>query len=133
MKKKVLEEKNIEAKPLLEKIKEALIDDVSDVRVTDKLNSSAVCLVNDGEISIEQEKLLSQMPDNNYQGKKILEINPEHALYKAMLKYYDNADNSLDEIATLLNNQALLIEGLELKDPAKHAELLNKLIISTIG
>ena len=131
--KKVLEEKNIEAKPLLEKIKEALIDDISDVRVTDKLNSSAVCLVNDGEISIEQEKLLSQMPDNNYQGKKILEINPEHALYKAMLKYYDNADNSLDEIATLLYNQALLIEGLELKDPAKHAELLNKLIISTIG
>lgn len=114
-------------KDVLEKIKLSLGDVVKDVRLTNKLDSAAVCIVNDNDISIEQEKILSQMPDSNFKADKILEINPKHDLFKAIEK----TDN-FDKYSQLLFDQALLIEGLTIDNPQKHAELINNLIIDTL-
>lgn len=114
-------------KDIIDKIKEELKEVVTDVRFTTKLSKSAVVLVNEGDVSIEQEKLLSMMPDNNFSANKILEINAEHQLFKKL----QDDESKINVVSQLLYDQALLISGLELKDPAKHAQLINDLIINS--
>ncbi len=124
---KELEKKQEESKDLLEKIKSALNDKVSDVKLSSRLKSHPVCLVSGDGLSFEMEKVLSQMPNNeNVHASRILEINPDHQLFKK-LQVLD--DTKLEKYAKILYSQALLIEGLKLDDPAEFSLLLSELMI----
>ncbi|MBQ5991795.1 MAG: molecular chaperone HtpG [Clostridia bacterium] len=124
--KKELEKRAEEAKPLLERIKTALGDKVLDVRLTDRLKSTAACLTGDEGMSVEMFKVLRQMPN----GASIpmafhFELNPDHPVY-AKLASLD--DDKLKEYADLLLAQAKLVAGLPLNDPAAFAESMLKLM-----
>ncbi|SFQ36772.1 molecular chaperone HtpG [Salibacterium halotolerans] len=107
-----------ENKDLFDAIKNKLDGKVSDVRASKRLKSHPVCLAADGEISIEMEKILQQMPDNqNIKANKVLEINVNHDIYQSLKAAYDNDENKLDLYTNLLYNQALLIEGMPVEDP----------------
>lgn len=123
---------NEEKKPLLDKIKEVLKDEVTDVVLSQRLTDSAVCLVSTDGISFEMEKVIANMPNEDKpKAQKVLEINPNHQLFKALEKIYYNNPLDIDDYAHLLYSQALLIEGFELKDPVAFANKMNELIIKT--
>lgn len=123
-----LESLSEDNKDMLETLKEVLKDDVSDVRLTSRLKSHPVCLVSDEGISFEMEKVLSQSPDQSQHLKatRILELNPDHELFKALSKL---SKNKLEEYASLLYDQALLLEGLPIEDPAAFSSKVVQLMI----
>jgi molecular chaperone HtpG len=128
---KGLEEKNVD---LLTKIKESLNNEVDEVKLSTRLTDSPVCLVSGEGLSFEMEKVISQMPgDKDVKAKKILEINPQHDLFKAIEKIYKNNPESIEDYANLLYNQALLIEGLEIKDPVDFSNKMVKVLIKAAG
>lgn len=130
---KKIQELTEDKKSLLEKLKELLKDDVSDVILSKRLTDSPVCLVSTEGVSFEMEKVISQMPNNNHvKASKILEINPKHPIFKAIEDlYYDN-DESLEDYASLLYSQALLIEGFPLKDPVDFSKKMANLMVKSI-
>lgn len=126
-----------EDKPILELLKQTLAGEVFDVKLSKKLGTHPVCLMAEGEVSIEMEKVLRNMPTNdegtqNIRAKKILEINADHAIYSKIKSLYtENKDDNKDEIkdiAYVLLNEAKILEGLPLEDPAKFAETLSSLL-----
>lgn len=120
-------------KPLIDKLKELLKDDVNDVIISERLIDSPVCLVSGEGISFEMEKVLSQMPNNNdLKANRILELNCHHDLFKAIEKVYELDENKLKDYADILYNQALLIEGLPLKDPVEFSNKMVKLMIESV-
>ncbi|HHU55409.1 MAG TPA: molecular chaperone HtpG [Acholeplasmataceae bacterium] len=123
---------NEEKKPLLDKIKEVLKDEVTNVVLSERLTESAVCLVSTEGISFEMEKVIANMPsDEKPKAEKILEINPNHQLFKALEKIYLENPLEIEDYAHLLYSQALLIEGFELEDPLSFANKINELIIKS--
>ncbi|MEG0686448.1 MAG: molecular chaperone HtpG, partial [Erysipelotrichales bacterium] len=118
-------------KDLLELIKEELSDKVSDVTLTSRLKTSPAALVFEEGISIEMEKTLAQMPDNQgLKATKVLEINPDHELFKVMSSTYQDNKDDIKDYAKVLYNQSLLIEGLEIEDPVEYTNLLTKIMIN---
>ena len=126
--KEALKHKSEEKKDLLGLLKEALKDQVVDVRLSTRLKTHPVCLVADEGISLEMEKVLAQMPnaDQNVKAKRILELNSDHPLMNALSKV--DADKVKD-YASLLYDQALLIEGFSLEDPIGFSNKLAQLMI----
>jgi molecular chaperone HtpG len=126
--KEALKHKSEEKKDLLGLLKEALKDQVVDVRLSTRLKTHPVCLVADEGISLEMEKVLAQMPnaDQNVKAKRILELNSDHPLMDALSKV--DADKVKD-YASLLYDQALLIEGFSLEDPIGFSNRLAQLMI----
>ncbi|WP_117169508.1 molecular chaperone HtpG [Paraliobacillus sediminis] len=103
---------------LLDHMKSVLSDKVKDVRVSKRLKTHPVCLSNDGEISIEMEKILSMMPDNQeVKADKILEINIHHDVFESLKEAFNKDKEKVDVYTNILYNQALLIEGLAVEDP----------------
>ncbi len=129
--KEELEKKNEENKGLIDKIKEVLKDKVSDVRLSSRLKTYPVCLVSDNELSIEMEKILRQMNQEGVKANKIMEINPDHELFAALKKMSDNGED-ISEYAQLLYDQASLMAGLELEDPARYALKVSELMLKAI-
>ena len=132
--KKILDEVEKDNKDLFEKIKEILGSKVSDVKPTTRLKSSAVCLTSGSNgISFEMEKLMAEMPGENPMGPikadRILEINSNHELFKALKSIYEKSPETLDKYAKVLYSQALLIEGFKLEDPMEFANDMTALII----
>ena len=129
--KKNIEKVKEEKKPLIEKIKEVLKDEVKDVVISERLTDSPVCLVSSDGLSFEMEKVLNQNPaGENMKADRILEINPNHELFKSIEKIYDeNDEKSLSDYANLLLSQALLMEGFPLKDPVKFSNAMCELMI----
>ncbi|MDO7976417.1 molecular chaperone HtpG [Oceanotoga teriensis] len=130
------EEKDLkqeENKDLLSKLKELLKDKVEDVRVTDKLKKSPACIVSsDDNISINMQKILKQMDGNMpFNAKRVLELNPEHQVFNKLKDIYQEDSDSIElsDIAYILYNQALLVEGIELENPAEFAEKISNLLI----
>ncbi|WP_234122036.1 molecular chaperone HtpG [Clostridium hydrogenum] len=118
-----------ENKELFDFMKEALGDKVKEVKASSRLKTHPVCLSNDGELSIEMEKVLSMMPDNNnVKADKILEVNTNHEMFTAIKEAFANDKDKLKMYANLLYNQALLIEGLPVEDPVQFANDVCKLI-----
>ncbi|CQR47561.1 Chaperone protein HtpG [Paraliobacillus sp. PM-2] len=113
------EEEIKENKALLDHMKSVLANEVKDVRISKRLKSHPVCLSNDGEISIEMEKVLNMMPDNpQLKADKILEINTHHDVFKTLQTAYAKDDiQKTDLLTNILYHQALLIEGLSIDDP----------------
>ncbi|XFA99312.1 molecular chaperone HtpG [Candidatus Izemoplasma sp. B36] len=124
--------KDLETKKedLLSKIKDSLHNEVDEVKLSTRLTESPVCLVSGEGVSFEMEKVINQMPgDKDVKAKKILEINPQHELFQAIEKVYANNPESIEDYANLLYNQALLIEGLEIKDPVDFSNKMVKILI----
>ncbi len=124
---------NEENKDILDAIKEVLKDDVKEVRLSNRLKSHPVCLVSDDNLSIEMEKVLKDLNQgSNIKANKILEINPDHELFKSLKKVYDNKE-AIDDYAKVLYDQALLIAGLEIKDPLNYTKLVTELMIKAMN
>ena len=130
--KKEIEKLTEDKKDLLDAIKDSLGNDIDEVTLSSRLSSSPVCLVSGEGMSFEMEKVFSQMGDNMmYKAKRILELNPQHELFKALEKIYLNNPDDLKEYSSLLLDQALLMEGMPLKDPYEFANKLTNLIIKS--
>ncbi len=115
---------------LLNALKKSLKDQVKDVKLTGRLKESPVCLTSGEGLSLEMEKVLSKMP--NQQGMKadrILEINPHHELFKALETIHETKPKKIDDYASLLYHQALLIEGYPIDDPKKMSDLMVQLMV----
>ena len=108
---------------LISALKQALGDKVKDVRNSKRLTDSAVCLVNDNEMDRTLEKLLSRQKDSGVSvSAPILEINPGHPMIKALAKQaQDKGAASVEDAAQLLLDQAFIIEGEQVPDPAGFA------------
>lgn len=128
--KKEIEEKTKESKSLLDSIKEALKDKVSDVVISSRLKSHPVCLTSGNGVSFEMEKVFASMPDGapGFKADRILEINPDHPIFKALEKIADKKED-LTEYADLLYNQALLIEGFTIEDPIEFSNKICNLMV----
>ena len=116
---------------LLKDMKEALSDKVKEVRISSRLKSHPVCLVADENgISLDMEKYLSKLPDSTQAMKatKILEVNPDHDIFKVLQKTYEQHPEKIGEYADLLYQQALLIEGFSLEDPVDFSNRICQLM-----
>lgn len=121
------EKDNIE---LFDYMKNVLADKVKDVRVSKRLKSHPVCLATEGEISIEMEKILAAMPDNqNIKADKVLEINKNHEVFNSLKEAFENDKQKLELYTKLLYNQALLIEGLPIQDPVEFTNDICKVMV----
>ncbi len=106
-------------KDLFEYMKTLLIGKVKDVRASKRLKHHPVCLTNDGELSIEMEKILNTMPGSDkITADKALEINTSHEVFQSLLTAYNEDKEKLNLYTELLYNLAFLIEGLPIDDPA---------------
>lgn len=111
-------------------MKDILGDKVNDVRASKRLKHHPVCLSNDGEISIEMEKILNAMPNNpNIQANKVLEINIHHDVFRSLQEAYEKDKDKLNLYTQLLYNQALLIEGLPVNDAVEFTNNICKLMV----
>ena len=119
-----------ENKDLLTAMKEALGSSVSEVRISGRLEEDPVCVVADQGMSIEMEKVLSQDPMNKgLKATKILEINPNHPIFAKLKSVYENNPDALKDYADVLYDQALLIQGLPIEDPAAYARKITELLV----
>ncbi|MEH7082515.1 molecular chaperone HtpG [Neobacillus drentensis] len=119
-----------ENKELFDYMKNILADKVKDVRISKRLKSHPVCLATEGDISIEMEKILAAMPDNqNIKADKVLEINKNHEVFQSLKEAFDNDKSKLDLYTKLLYNQALLIEGLPISDPVEFTNDICKIMV----
>ncbi len=133
-KEKKKDNKNIDK--LLASIKVTLGDEVKEVRVSERLTDSAVCLVaGEGEMDMHLEKLLKQHQQIDSTSQKILEVNADHPLIKDLLKILNNKKDKVvfDDAAWLLLDQARIIEGQPVSDPNKFAKRMNSLLQKGIG
>jgi molecular chaperone HtpG len=119
-----------EYKEIFDYMKNILEGKVKDVRVSKRLKSHPVCLATEGDISIEMEKILAAMPDNqNIKADKVLEINKNHEVFQSLKEAFDNDKEKLDLYTKLLYNQALLIEGLPIQDPVEFTNDICKIMV----
>ena len=119
-----------ESKELFESMKSLLSGKVKDVRASKRLKNYPVCLSNDGELTIEMEKVLNSMPNNeNIKADKVLEININHDMFKALKESFEKDKAKFDLYTNILYNQALLIEGLPINDPVEFTNNICKVMI----
>ena len=125
------EKKAEESKDVLTFVKETLGDKIKEARVSKILKSGAVCLTADGPVTIEMEKYFSRMDPERAQGMKaqrVLELNPDSGAFAALREAVDSDPEKAKKYAELLYDQALLIAGLPLEDPAAYTELVCSLM-----
>ncbi len=122
------EEKAESLKPLLDKLKAILGDRVKDVRASVRLADSPSCIVSDEEEpSLQMQQMLRAMGQKDIPAPlPTLEINPDHEIVKKLLTRSDDA--IAQDAAWLLFDQALLMEGVPLKDPASFVQRLNRIL-----
>lgn len=119
-------------KELLQFMQETLKDRVKEVRISKRLKSSPVCLVSsDSGYSLNMERLMAEANQPILRATKILEVNPNHKVIKALDKMYKNADgkSNLSDCCQLLYDQAMLVENHKVEDPVKFANLVSSLIV----
>ncbi len=117
--------------PLMEKMKANLSNDVKDVVISDRLTETPVCLVSgQNDMSANMQKILSQMGETagRAETKRILEINPNHLIFEAMINANDEQLKNWSEI---LFNQALLAEGNSIPNPVRFSKLIADLMIGS--
>jgi molecular chaperone HtpG len=119
-------------KPLLEKIKATLGDKVKDVRASVRLADSPSCIISDeDEPTLQMQQMLRAMGQKDFPAPKpTLEINPDHEIVKKLLANPDAP--SIQDAAWLLFDQALLMEGVPLTDPALFVQRLNRILTSSL-
>ena len=118
-----------EKQEMLTFMKESLGDKVADVRVSGKLKSHPVCITTDGMISTEMEKVLNSMPAREkIKAQRVLEVNGEHPIFQRLRDLYESDKDRLKLYAEILYDQALLIEGISLEDPADFSQKLCQIL-----
>ena len=134
--KKLADEQKKEAsgkyKKLIKKVQDSLKDDVKEVRLSDRLTDSASCLVTDeGDMNPQMERIFAAMNQPVPETKRILELNPGHPVIEAMNDLFtaDKKDPKIADYSELLYDQALLTEGIDIKDPARFAQLISDLMV----
>jgi molecular chaperone HtpG len=116
-------------------LKQALGDKVKEVRASKRLTESAVCIVNDSALDRTLEKLLSRQKDSGVTlSAPILEINPAHALIRALASQVKaKGASSVEDAAELLLDQAFIIEGEQVPDPAAFARRMADVMAKAFG
>ena len=119
-----------ENKGLLSALKDALGDKVKEVRTSSVLKDHPVALSSEGPVSVEMEKVLKNMPGNDgVKSEKILEINENHSVFAALKQIAaDGNSEKLALYASILYEQARLIEGLSVEDPISYAKAVCSLM-----
>ena len=119
-----------ENKELISFIKDTIGDKITEVRISTRLSDSPCCLSSKGEISLEMEKTLNRMPGaGGVKADRVLEINPDSEIItKVRLTLASGDKNTAASYARLLYDQAVLLSGLDLDDPAALAADINSLI-----
>lgn len=126
--KEELQKVNEENKDMFEVMKEA-ISDVQGVRFTHKLKNHPVCLTSEGAISVEMEKTLNAMPNNqNVKAQTILEINESHPIAEKIKNLYNTDKEELKKYSKILYNGARLIEGLNIENPTEFSNIICDII-----
>lgn len=119
-------------KDLLEAMKEALGEKVTQVVISTRIADAAACITTEGPLSLEMERILSSAPSQNeeYKTQRVLELNPAHQVF-GVLKDAQAAGDSgkIATYADLLYNQALLMEGMPVEDPIAFAQAIAKLMV----
>jgi molecular chaperone HtpG len=124
---KKLEEEN---EALLKAMKEALNEEVEKVVLSSKLKSHPVCVTNEGDVSLDMEKTLKNMPvSEDIKARKVLELNPNHPLFEKLKSLLDSDKERLSLYSEILYQQALLIEGMPLENPLKFTEKILKIML----
>ena len=114
-------------KSMLDKIKESLTGKIVDVELSNNLGSGASALLAKGEISLEMEKVLSQIPGNeNIKAEKILALNPEHPLFAKLQECKDTP--KFDDLLDILYTEALMLEGFQIENHVEFIKKLNNLL-----
>ncbi|WP_106768698.1 molecular chaperone HtpG [Paenibacillus faecalis] len=127
---KASEAEESENKELFESMSSILGDKVKGVKASKRLKSHPVCLSAEGELTIEMEKILSAMPNNqDVKADKVLEINIHHEVFKSLKDAHQNDKEKLALYTNLLYNQALLIEGLPVSDPVEFTNDICKIMV----
>ncbi len=124
--KKELQKANEEAKDMFDLMKNVLSSNVKDIRFTNRLKNHPVCLITDGEVSLEMEKVLNAMPNgDNVKANKILEINESHPISTKLKELYkDNDKETLEKYTKVLYESARMIEGLSVNNPTDLSNLI---------
>ena len=124
--KEELKKVNEESKQLFTIMKETIGENqIKDVRFTHRLKNHPVCLISDGILSVEMEKVLNSMPNNrDVKAETVLEINEKHPIAEKLKKLYEEDKEELKKYAKVLYSQARLIEGLPVENPTELSNLM---------
>ncbi len=129
--KESLKKANEKNKDLFTKMKEILGNNISNVEFTNRLKNHPVCLTSVGEVSVEMEKVLKTMPNNNdsIKASTVMEINKDHEISKKLEELYKKKDfDTLEKYTKVLYAQARLIEGLTIDNPTEITNLICDII-----
>ena len=127
--KKEIKKINDENKEMLNSMKEIIGSDISVVRFTHRLKNHPVCLVSEGPVSIEMQKVLNAMPtDQSINAKIILEINSSHKIADKLKELYKSDKEKFNEYTKILYSQSRLIEGLSIENPTEISNLICDLL-----
>lgn len=127
--KEELKKVNEENKEMLDSMKAVLKDEVQDVRFTHRLKNHPVCLSSEGAISVEMEKTLNEMPNNQgIKAQTVLEINENHEIAKKLKELYTKDKEELAKYTKVLYAGARLIEGLTIENPTEISNLICEII-----
>jgi molecular chaperone HtpG len=125
-------EKDKNVNNVIEKIKKVLGDRVKDVKVSVRLAESPSCIVTDEtDPTFKMAAMMKALGQKEMpEIKPILEINPDHEIVEKLGNTED--PSFIEDISFLLLDQALLVEGVELKDPAAFVKRLNRIMIKAV-
>ena len=121
-------------KRLLDNIKEALKGEVDDVIISNKLVDAPVCVSTKEGLSLEMEKTLNEQPgaEEKVKAQKVLEINPDHELFTAFSAIQED-DELVKEYASVLYDEAMMLEGREVSDKKSFIKKLNSLMVKALS
>jgi molecular chaperone HtpG len=131
-KEKKREEAQKEFSGLISLITDRLKDKVKEVRFSNRLTDSACCLVADEYgMNANMERIMKSLNQSVPESKRILELNPDHAILKAMAELHAKEKDAptIGDYADLLYDQALLTEGSPIKDPLRFTKLVSELMV----
>lgn len=115
---KEIQKEQDDNKALFDFMTEKLSGKVKAVKLSHRLKNHPVCITSEGNLSVEMEKVLSAMPNGEgAKAEKVLEINPNHAIFEKLKSLFENDKDKASEYAEILYDQALLIEGMPIEDP----------------
>lgn len=134
--KKELEQTTSDNKDLLDFMKDALKDEVAEVKISNRLSDDPVCLTAGEGVSFEMEKVFANMPEGNgpmggMKAERILELNPNHPIFQTLKTLFTSDKEKVKEVAEVLYDQALLIEGFPIEDPIAYSRKICELLVNT--
>lgn len=120
-----------ENEDLFNAMKDALDGKVKRVAVSTRLSDTPSCVTAEGPITLEMEKVLAAGPDGEQvKSDRILELNPQHPVFKALQKAFEEKDDDkVKSYARVLYDQALITEGLPIDDPVAYTQAVYKFMV----